>query len=334
VFIYPINRDELTAPPLVFVVLTAVNTALIGFAYIPDSKTVFMHYGFVPAHPSVVTLISSMFLHTGVLHLLGNTWFFWMFGPRVENNLGRLPFLLLYLTSGLGATGLHYAFNVTSDVPCVGASGAISGVAAAYFVLFPRSIFDLAIYIPGYGGPLKTFQARTHAAIGAWIGEQFALALLSRLTRFSAVAFWAHVGGFAAGTLFVLPVVAIRPREDDGLHFSVPSQIFLPVRNVDAMRRWYRKLGFVEAPITQEDESYGGVLALKPGGDGEPILFRRASLHDTPVTILINAEQPDKARTTLSYRGMPVSTMWWDKRGKECFSLHDVEGNTLKFAKE
>jgi hypothetical protein len=148
------------------------------------------------------------------------------------------------------------------------------------------------------------------------------------------VAFWAHVGGFATGALFALAVLAIRPREDDGLQFSVPSQIFLPVRNVNSMRRWYRKLGFIEGAMTQEDKDYGGVLALKAGGDGDPILFRRADTHDTPLTILINAEQPEKARTTLSYRGMPVSTMWWDKQGKECFSLHDVEGNTIKFAKE
>jgi membrane associated rhomboid family serine protease len=333
VFIYPINRDQATTPSLVFIVLTVVNTLVLAMTYFADSKTVFMHYGFIPAHPSVATVFSSMFLHAGILHLLGNTWFFWMFGPRVENNLGRVPFLLLYLISGLGATGLHYAFNVTANVPCVGASGAISGVAAAYFVLFPRSVFDLGIYFPGYGGPVKTFQARTHVAIGAWIGEQFALALLSRFTKFFAIAFWGHVGGFAAGALFVLAVVAIRPREDDGLHFSVPTQIFLPVRNVNSMRRWYRKLGFVEAAMTQEDKGYGGVLALKAGGDGEPILFRHADVHDTPVTILINAEQPEKARTTLSYKGMPVSSIWWDKQGTPCFSLHDAEGNTIKFVK-
>lgn len=271
-----------------------------------------------------------MFLHAGILHLLGNTWFFWMFGPRVENKLGKVPFLLLYLTSGLGATALHSAFNVSSTVPCVGASGAISGVAAAYFVLFPRSLFDLDIYL-GLYGPLKRFRARTHTAIGAWIGEQFVLALLTRFARFSAVAFWAHVGGFATGVLFVL---AVRTREDDGLHFSVPSQIFLPVHNVKSMRRWYRKLGFVEAAITQEDKDYGGVLALKAGGDGEPIVFRPADVHDTPVTILINAEQPEKARTTLGNLGMPVSSIWWDKQGVQCFSLHDVEGNTIKFSKE
>jgi membrane associated rhomboid family serine protease len=332
VFIYPVNRDQVTAPSLVFVVLTAVNTFLLAITYFADSKTVFMHYGFIPAHPSVASVFSSMFLHSGILHLLGNTWFFWMFGPRVENNLGRVPFLLLYLTSGLGATGLHYAFNATSNIPCVGASGAISGVAAAYFILFPRSLFDLEIYF--FRFHLKTIAAHTHVALGVWIGEQLVLGLLTRFARFSAVAFWGHVGGFATGVVFVLAVVAIRPREDDGLHFSVPAQIFLPVRNVDSMRRWYRKLGFVEAAMTQEDKDYGGVLALKAGGDGEPILFRHADVHDTPVTLLINAEQPAKARTTLSYKGLPVSSIWWDKQGTQCFSLHDVEGNTIKFVKE
>jgi membrane associated rhomboid family serine protease len=332
VFIYPINRDAPTAPSPVFVAITIVNVLLLPAAYGAGSKTIFLQYGFIPAHPSVITVFSSIFLHAGILHLLGNTWFFWMFGPRVENKFGRVPFLLLYLTSGLGATAAHYAFNTGSTVPCVGASGAISGVAAAYFVLFPRSLFDLSIYF-GFYGPLKTFQARTHTAIGAWIGEQLVLALLTRFGRFSAVAFWAHVGGFATGILFVLAVLAIRPHEDDGLDYYLPTQIFLPVRNLEPMRRWYRKLGFIEAPLTKEDSDFGGVLALKVRGIGEPIVFR-AEVHDTPVTIPINAEDLEKARTTLSYRGMPVSSIWWDKQDRQCFSLHDVEGNTIKFAKE
>jgi hypothetical protein len=123
--------------------------------------------------------------------------FLWMFGYRVENTFGRGLFLLVYILCGFGAAGAHYLFNFTSSIPCVGASGAISGVVGCYFVLFPNSRFDLEIYFFRFN--VKTIQTRTHGAVGAWLGEQAILGLITQAVQFSSVAFWAHLGGFATG---------------------------------------------------------------------------------------------------------------------------------------
>ena len=111
--------------------------------------------------------------------------------------MGIWLFTLMYLMCGVSGGLLHYAFNVKSMVPCVGASGAISGVMGCFFVLFPKAEFDLAIYFGWIR--IKTIETHTTAAVGAWIAEQALLGLLSQAIRFSSVGFWAHVGGFATG---------------------------------------------------------------------------------------------------------------------------------------
>src|SRR5205809_209840 len=81
-----------------------------------------------------LTVLSSMFLHAGILHYVGNMFFLWMFGYRIENTFGAWLFAFVYLLCGFGASGLHYLINSTSTIPCVGASGAISGIMGCYFV--------------------------------------------------------------------------------------------------------------------------------------------------------------------------------------------------------
>jgi membrane associated rhomboid family serine protease len=93
--------------------------------------------GNYPAVDGLLPVITSMFLHGGVMHLLGNMWFLWIFGDNIEDELGHFPFLLFYLACGLAAWLAHFAANPTSVVPAVGASGAISGVMGAYVVRFP-----------------------------------------------------------------------------------------------------------------------------------------------------------------------------------------------------
>jgi membrane associated rhomboid family serine protease/catechol 2,3-dioxygenase-like lactoylglutathione lyase family enzyme len=333
VFILPVSRDNVFGKtPWVVIALIAVNTLLLAATYSANQQGVFSHYGFIPAQPRIATLFSSMFLHAGILHLLGNMWFLWMFGVRVEDRLGRSTFVLLYLLSGVGASALHYAFNIGSRISCVGASGAISGVVGAYFVFFPRSLFDLEIYLGRFR--VKTIQTQTHVAVTAWIGEQVLLGLLSSYVHFSSVAFWAHVGGFAGGIVFARVFLVIKPPEGiEAVGLSVPAEVFLGVRDLRSMRRWYSKLGFVAGEATQEDKDYGAVLALKAGGDGQPILLRQADNQGTPTTILINVKQLEKARSILDSRGVKVSSIWWDRQDNECFSVHDPDGNTIKIAK-
>ncbi len=115
----------------------------------------------------------------------------------MESYFGNFLFGIIFLICGLAGTALHYAFNINSAVPCIGASGAISGIAGCYFILFPTSNFDLDIYL-GYWR-VKTIPTRTYGAVGAWIAEQAILAIITQAVHASSVAYWAHIGGFIAG---------------------------------------------------------------------------------------------------------------------------------------
>ena len=151
--------------------------------------------------PQAFNIITSMFLHGSWMHLLGNMWFLWLFGNNVEDSMTRPRFLAFYLLSGIGAAMLQVMIEPASRVPMVGASGAISGVMGAYLVLYPRArVFTLV--------PLGFFI--TSIALPAWamLIYWMVLQLLGGFTRIGAggeggVAFWAHVGGFAAGVVLV-----------------------------------------------------------------------------------------------------------------------------------
>jgi membrane associated rhomboid family serine protease len=150
----------------------------------------------------VTTLFTSMFLHGGLLHLLGNMLFLWVFGASVEDHMGHFPYLMFYLICGLGAGAAHILANWGSTVPSIGASGAISGVMGAYIVLFPRSkILTLVPII------IFFFTVRLPAIL--FLGYWFLIQFLSGFSTLgdvdqSGVAWWAHIGGFLLGALLAL----------------------------------------------------------------------------------------------------------------------------------
>jgi membrane associated rhomboid family serine protease len=151
--------------------------------------------------PQVAHLFSSMFLHGGWMHLLGNMWFLWIFGNNVEDAMGRLRFIHFYLLSGLAAAFLQVAVTPASSAPMVGASGAISGVMGAYLVLYPKvrvyAMVPLGFFLTSVALPAWTM-------LLFWAGIQF-VSGLSDLTRSGegGVAFWAHLGGFLAGVVLI-----------------------------------------------------------------------------------------------------------------------------------
>jgi membrane associated rhomboid family serine protease len=222
VFILPLNTDDyIGRRTYVLLSLIFINALVLAACYVHPSTVdnVFLQYGFVPAHPHISTVLSSMFLHAGFWHFAGNMFFLWMFGDRVENTFGRWLFGFVYILSGFGAAALHYAFNSGSNIPCVGASGAISGIVGCYIVLFPKSSFDMVIVFLRW--PVKTIHTDTYGAVGAWIGEQVILGLLTQAVQFSSVAFWGHIGGFVTGAgvtgLLLLVVPQLRTRGDQRL---------------------------------------------------------------------------------------------------------------------
>jgi len=143
-------------------------------------------------------VFTSMFLHSGFLHIAGNMLFLWIFGDNVEDYFGHLPYLLFYLFCGIGSGFAHVLFNFHSGLPALGASGAISGVMGAYIILYPRARVLTLVFI--FFVPIPAF-----IILGYW----FLLQFLAGVTTVGAaatggVAVWAHIGGFIMGMLITL----------------------------------------------------------------------------------------------------------------------------------
>jgi membrane associated rhomboid family serine protease len=148
----------------------------------------------------IVPFFSSMFLHGGWMHLIGNMWIFWIFGDNVEDRMGKLRFLVFYLLGGLAAAFLHILTNMGSKMPTIGASGAVAAVMGAYFRLFPHA--RVVTFIPPFFlGPLFVIPAVFFLAW--WFLLQFFAGALSlgQQNDFGGIAWWAHIGGFLFGAL-------------------------------------------------------------------------------------------------------------------------------------
>ena len=151
--------------------------------------------------PLLLTLLTSMFLHGGIMHVLGNMLYLWIFGDNVEDAMGSVRFLGFYLLCGIAASFAQIAVGPGSSVPMLGASGAIAGVLAAYFMLYPRSRVLTLI-------PLFFFMRLVAVPAVFLLGFWFVLQVISSvnsLSSSSGVAFFAHIGGFTAGLFLVFP---------------------------------------------------------------------------------------------------------------------------------
>ncbi len=167
-------------------------------------------YGYRPGAPSVTTLFSSLFLHGGWMHLVGNMLFLWIFGDNVEHRLGRGRYALFYLGAGVAAT-LFFAFFVPgSQVPLVGASGAISGVLGCYFLWFPRNRVKTFVFIP-FPLIINAFQIPARLVLGFYLLVDNLLPFLVARGGGGGVAHGAHIGGFVAGFALALAVDRLPP---------------------------------------------------------------------------------------------------------------------------
>ena len=216
---FPIRDDQPRySTPYVNIFLIALNILVYLFqaSLDPQSYELFARqFGVVPSHLAaflagspryplgaiVIPFFTSMFLHAGWMHVLGNMWFLYIFGDNVEDHLGHFQYLIFYLLCGLLAMATQVAVYPSSNLPTVGASGAIAGVLGAYFILYPRSrvltwFFVFVLYLPAW------------IVLGEWFVLQFAagaatLSMAPRGRDVGGVAVWAHVGGFVAGLVMV-----------------------------------------------------------------------------------------------------------------------------------
>jgi membrane associated rhomboid family serine protease len=201
---FPIGDDDTTrrTTPVVTYALIALNL-LFFFVELSGGDPFIQQWSVVPrrllANPGAdfPTIFTSMFMHAGWLHLGGNMLYLWIFGDNVEDSFGHVKFLVFYLLCGIAATAAQLAFSAGSNVPNLGASGAIAGVLGAYILLFPR-------------GQVKVLMGRgvipmpALVVIGLWIVLQFVSGIgsISNTAETGGVAYMAHIGGFVAG--FVL----------------------------------------------------------------------------------------------------------------------------------
>jgi membrane associated rhomboid family serine protease len=188
IFIY-----QFTLPPYTFQAFVTAN------AMIPARIPALLN-GHGTLEAAFLPLVTSMFLHAGIAHILGNMLFLWIFGDNVEADFGHLGYLLFYFVCGIGSGLTHIIFNLNSHIPALGASGAISGVLGAYIVLEPRNRILTLIFI---------FVVRVPAVVvlGLWFVLQFLSGIGSLgSTANGGVAVWSHIGGFLLGVFITLGI--------------------------------------------------------------------------------------------------------------------------------
>ncbi len=199
--------------PVVTICLIVVNVLvfLFEFSLDPYSQNAFIAtYGLTPEHFHTVNIFTSMFLHGGWMHVLGNMWFLWIFGDNIEDILGHGKFLLFYLLCGIAAALSQTMLNPYSRVPMVGASGAIAGVMGAYMIKFPQSRIRTLAFIFFF---ITTFDVPAWVMLIYWFGIQLVSGVgsigYSQVSQ-GGTAFFAHVGGFVAG---IVLVNLLRPQQ-------------------------------------------------------------------------------------------------------------------------
>lgn len=198
--------------PLTTVALIVANVLVFAYELILPSEEALQSFvytmGAIPYNVinsfgprAIINLFTSIFLHAGFVHIVGNMLFLWIFGNNVEDSMGSLRFVAFYLLCGLGASAAQIAIAPNSQIPTIGASGAIAGVLGAYMLLFPHAQIDTLLLL-GYF--IRLVRLPAILVIGLWIMLQFFNGLASLVVvQTGGVAWFAHIGGFIAGVLLV-----------------------------------------------------------------------------------------------------------------------------------
>ena len=212
---FPIGDDDSArrTVPVVTYGLIALNV-LFFFVELSGGDSFIEKWAFVPsrflANPAgdFLTLFTSMFMHAGWLHLGGNMLYLWIFGDNVEDRFGHVKFIIFYLLCGLAATFAQLAFSMDSNVPNLGASGAIAGVLGAYILLFPQGRVRV---LQGQ----RVVQVSALIVIGLWIILQLfsGIGSISNAADTGGVAYMAHIGGFIAGFVLTFLFRGKSPRQ-------------------------------------------------------------------------------------------------------------------------
>ena len=218
---FPI-RDNIPSrtTPFVTYALIAANALVFLYEYSLGGRADYFmsQYAMIPAriaagHPGAWRgLFTAMFVHAGWMHIIGNMWMLWIFGDNVEDRLGHGRYLGLYLIWGLAANMLHLITSWGSVIPTVGASGAIAGVMGAYIIFFPRARILTLIFIFFF---IQFVDIPAVLFLGIWFVIQVlsgTVGLIGGSLHTGGVAWWAHIGGFAAGAIVARAILLRSPR--------------------------------------------------------------------------------------------------------------------------
>lgn len=201
--IFPIGDDQVQGGYLPIFSYGFIFLNVVIFVWqilLPVDQINIVHYtyGAIPVEilsgEGSLTLFTSLFLHAGIMHILGNMVFLWVFADNIEATIGSFYFLLFYILGGLAAHAAHIYFNPTSTIPTIGASGAIAAVLGAYLIMYPKSRIKALFFIFPFYIPAFLF-------LGIWIVQQLANVLVPGDTGATGVAWWAHIGGFVFGII-------------------------------------------------------------------------------------------------------------------------------------
>lgn len=195
--------------PYVTYALIAANVLIFASYYnlFSNDRALFefyITYGIVPviAFENPMSFVTHMFLHGGIMHLGGNMLFLWIFGDNLEDEMGHVGFLIFYVLGGFAAAMAQYLSDPASQVPMVGASGAIAAVMGGYLILFPKAKVDVLLILVII---FRIFTIPAWIVLGIWFALQLGLSLATP-TDGGGVAYWAHAGGFIAGLVFAVPI--------------------------------------------------------------------------------------------------------------------------------
>jgi len=204
----PLRSSERTFSPAVMTLTLIIANFLVFFYEIAlppwQLDRFIMHYGIVPDQLHYSQLLTSMFIHGGWLHIIGNMWFLWIFGRSIEDLLGHVRYIIFYLVCGIAAALMQVLIDPYSRIPTVGASGAIAGVMGAYLVKFPRARIVTLVPIFFF---ITTFDLPAAFLLIYWFAIQFFSgvgSVGSTQASSSNIAFFAHIGGFICGMVLIL----------------------------------------------------------------------------------------------------------------------------------
>ena len=203
-FPYKDDNPRILVPYVTYVIIS-INVLVfvfqlnMGMVSSAAEREFIYRFGFIPANFSIITVFTSMFLHGGISHIMGNMWFLWVFGDNVEGILGHVKFAVFYIICGLAATMSQLFVDPSSTIPMVGASGAIAGVLGMYMIRFPHARVHVFAFIIIF---FTTFRIPAMFVLGFWFFNQLTNGLGSLgFDTTGGVAWFAHIGGFISGVI-------------------------------------------------------------------------------------------------------------------------------------